>query len=55
MLMRNFDLKNGLCNGTRLMILDIQKHVIQVKIVSEKNFGHIFFLPRISFIPQETE
>ena len=53
--MRNFDVNNGFCNGTRLIITDIKKNCLQVKIISEQNKGATFFLPRIGFIPSEED
>lgn len=32
MLVRNLSVKKGLCNGTRLQIIDMGKHVIRAKV-----------------------
>ncbi|GBM31758.1 hypothetical protein AVEN_56875-1 [Araneus ventricosus] len=47
MLPRNLNLKQGLCNGTRLLITGLHENFISAKIVSECNRGGVAFLPRI--------
>ena len=37
MLLRNLDQTQGLCNGTRLIVTRLAKHVIAAKIISGKN------------------
>ncbi|KAK9074748.1 hypothetical protein SSX86_003066 [Deinandra increscens subsp. villosa] len=53
MLLRNFDQKNGLCNGTRLQIVSLGKHVIEAEVISGSNLGFRTFLPRISMSPSD--
>ncbi|KAK9074699.1 hypothetical protein SSX86_003017 [Deinandra increscens subsp. villosa] len=53
MLLRNFDQKNGLCNGTRLQIVSLGKHVIEAEIISGSNTGFRTLLPRISMSPSD--
>ncbi|XP_076888554.1 uncharacterized protein LOC143539011 [Bidens hawaiensis] len=48
MLLRNIDQKKGLCNGTRLQVLSLGTHVIEVKILSGTNTGEIISIPRIA-------
>ena len=48
MLIRNLCLARGLCNGTRLIIMDAKSKVLQVKIISGAHRGTIHFIPRIT-------
>lgn len=55
-LLRNLDPKNGLCNGTKLIISRIlSQFVIAAKIVSGTHSGKECFLPRINFTTTENE
>lgn len=46
-LRRNLDLKNGLCTGTRMIIVKMETYILTCKIISGKGIGKIIFLPRI--------
>ncbi|KAL5148919.1 ATP-dependent DNA helicase PIF1 [Glycine soja] len=48
MLLRNLDQNQGMCNGTRLVVTRLAKHVIAAEIISGKNIGHSVYIPRIS-------
>jgi len=52
---RNLNVQNGLCNGTRLIIHNFGKHVIECEIISGNHIGERIFLPRITLIPNEQE
>ncbi|XP_058768047.1 uncharacterized protein LOC131641761 [Vicia villosa] len=54
MLMRNLDQSEGLCNGTRLTVTRLAAHVIEAKIISGKNVGNLFYIPRISLSPSQS-
>ncbi|XP_058726415.1 uncharacterized protein LOC131597756 [Vicia villosa] len=54
MLMRNLDQSDGLCNGTRLIVTRLANHVIEAKIISGKNIGNLFYIPRMSMPPSES-
>ncbi|XKL63435.1 hypothetical protein PGB90_005799 [Kerria lacca] len=47
MLIRNLSIRDGLCNGTRLQVDKLYKHLICGKIITGDNAGEITFLPRI--------
>ncbi|KAH1069241.1 hypothetical protein GYH30_006728 [Glycine max] len=48
MLLRNLDQTQGLCNGTRLIVTRLAKHVIAAEIISGKNVGDNVYIPRMS-------
>ena len=54
MLLRNFDINSGLCNGTTLYILSINHKVLGVKITNRSHIGNIGLIPRIDLNPSET-
>jgi len=47
MLLRNLNPKEGLCNGTRLIVEQMTRNLITSRIISECNFGDIVVIPRI--------
>ncbi|KAL5158552.1 hypothetical protein HKD37_15G042998 [Glycine soja] len=54
MLLRNLDQNQGLCNGTRLVVTRLAKHVIVAKIISGKNIGLSVYIPRMSMSPSQS-
>ncbi|CAG8729366.1 15936_t:CDS:1, partial [Acaulospora morrowiae] len=48
MLLRNLNVAEGLCNGTRLICCELQQHVIYAKIITGANVGKHVFIPRIT-------
>ncbi|KAF1891837.1 hypothetical protein Lal_00031647 [Lupinus albus] len=48
MLLKNLDQTEGLCNSTRLTMTKMTNHVLEAKIISGKNIGHIIYIPRMS-------
>lgn len=54
MLLRNLNSKKGLCNGSRLTILELGIHFLKAEIISECNRGDVVFLPRIDLAPSDT-
>ncbi|KAF1895897.1 hypothetical protein Lal_00033960 [Lupinus albus] len=54
MLLRNLDQSEGLCNGTRLVVTKMAIHVLEAKIMSSKNVGHIIYIPRMSMSPSQS-
>ncbi|XP_071726988.1 uncharacterized protein [Rutidosis leptorrhynchoides] len=47
MLLRNLSPSSGLCNGTRLIITDFQKFVIQARIITGSHIGNMVIIHRI--------
>jgi hypothetical protein len=50
-LLRNLASTRGLCNGTRLVLLRVSTHVLEVKIIGGDHDGEIALLPRIVLNP----
>lgn len=54
MLLRNLSPSDGLCNGTRLLVLDvIHDRLLKAKIATGKHQGDIVFIPRIQLSPDD--
>ncbi|XP_024006607.1 ATP-dependent DNA helicase PIF1-like [Eutrema salsugineum] len=53
MLLRNIDPKNGLCNGTRLIITNMANYVLQAQIITCSKVGEKVLIPRIFLSPSE--
>ncbi|KAL3027929.1 hypothetical protein AAZX31_03G084500, partial [Glycine max] len=54
MLLRNLDQTQGLCNGTRLIITRLAKHVIATDIISGTNIKDHVYIPRMSMSPSQS-
>jgi len=48
MLLRNLNIAKGLCNGTRLQILEIKDHVLKAMIITGEKKGDTVLIPRIT-------
>ncbi|XP_057747599.1 ATP-dependent DNA helicase PIF1-like [Arachis stenosperma] len=53
MLLRNIDHSVGLCNGTRLVITKLGKHVLEARSLSGANSGQKVFIPRMTLTPSD--
>jgi len=53
MLLRNMDPSHGLCNGTRLILLEVRTCVLKCRILGGKHAGNVVFIPRITLEPSE--
>lgn len=49
MLLRNLDIRQGLCNGTRLQVLKITDGNLKCQILTGPRAGTEVWLPRIKF------
>ncbi|KAI8568767.1 hypothetical protein RHMOL_Rhmol02G0225800 [Rhododendron molle] len=54
-LLRNIALKDGLCNGMRMMVVKCGSRIIEVKTLTGKQFGKLAFIPRISLSPSSSD
>ena len=50
-LLRNLDPSIGLCNDTRLIIERLGTKVVQAKILTGRNIGHVVTIPRVDLSP----
>lgn len=55
MLIRNLNISEGLCNGTRLFILDLCNNLLKCEILTGDKKGEIVFLNRITLYSSETD
>jgi hypothetical protein len=53
MLLRNLNPKQGLCNGSRLSVMELHENFITARILSECNKGDIVFISRIDLAPSD--
>lgn len=53
MLLRNLNVAGGLCNGTRLEVIELRPHVIFARILTGPAKGDRVFIPRITLEPSE--
>lgn len=54
MLLRNFNKKKDLCNGTRLIVEEAERNLIKAKTISAYNRNYIVLISRTDFAPTET-
>ena len=54
-LLRNINSAEGLCNGTRLICRNFLPNLIQAEISEGQKKGKFVFLPRIPFLPLESQ
>jgi hypothetical protein len=55
LLIRNINAAQGLCNGTRLMILSLRSSVVEAQVLVGPAQGQTVLIPRIDFIPHNKE
>lgn len=48
MVVRNLSVNQGLCNGTRVRVLDMKPTVLKVEILSGAHRGTTHFIPRVT-------
>jgi ATP-dependent DNA helicase PIF1 len=49
------NMSGGLANGTRLIVVRLMQHIIDVEIVIGSNKGRRVFIPRLSITPSDTK
>lgn len=54
MLLRNLSIKDGLCNGTRLIVRHLHTNVIDCEVLTGIRKGERVLIPRITFAPDDT-
>lgn len=55
MLIRNLNINEGLCNGTRLLIIALHNHLLKCEILTGDKKGSIVFINRITLYSSETD
>jgi ATP-dependent exoDNAse (exonuclease V) alpha subunit len=55
MLLRNLDPGKGLCNGTRMLLLQAYPQILEVMIIGNDHHGEKAFIPRISLKPSSRQ
>ena len=55
MLLRNLDPSNDLCNGTRLIVRTIRRHVLEAEIITGAHSGTIVLIPRITLYSKKED
>lgn len=53
MLLRNMNAKQGLCNGTRLMVKQMKDNVLDLEVLTGQFKGERIYLPRINLTPSD--
>lgn len=54
MLIRNLNISEGLCNGTRLLVLELGDHLLKCEILTGDKSGEIVFLNRVVLYLDDT-
>nr|XP_047139013.1 ATP-dependent DNA helicase PIF1-like [Hydra vulgaris] len=54
MLLRNLDLKGGLCNGTRLMVRALHNNYIDGEVLTGVSAANRVFVPRVQLAPSDS-
>ena len=52
--LRNLNASRGLCNGTRLVVRNISKNVLDCEILTGNKVGRRVFIPKINLEPSDT-
>jgi len=53
MLLRNLNIAEGLCNGTRLVVRELRPHVLRCIVLTGQQYGQEVMLPRITLESQD--
>jgi len=52
-LLRNLCPAQGLCNGTHMVVVQMSRRVLEVKLIGGEHCGECAFIPRITLMPTE--
>jgi ATP-dependent DNA helicase PIF1 len=55
MLLQNIDATHGLCNGTRVRLINMTHRILEVRIITGPQAGETAFIPRITLTPSEEQ
>lgn len=53
MLIRNINIRAGMCNGTRFQVINCGRNLIEAAFISGPRKGQTVFIPRIDLIPND--
>ena len=53
MLLRNLDIRHGICNGTRLRVHRLHDHSIDAEVISGSQLGRRILIPPIKLVPND--
>ena len=54
LILRNLSVQDGVCNGTRAVILALNNRIIKARILGGSHAGDIILIPRLNLTPSET-
>jgi ATP-dependent DNA helicase PIF1 len=55
MLLRNISPSDGLCNGTRLIVRRLSRHIIDAEIITGSHVGKKVYIPRFRLAPSDAD
>lgn len=55
MILRNIDPRNGICNGTRAVLTQASRRVLEFRVLGGEHAGRMAFVPRISLSPANSD
>ena len=55
MLLRNLDASSGLCNGTRLIVKELHRNIIEATIATGSAVGEVVFIPKVKLLTSDSD
>jgi ATP-dependent DNA helicase PIF1 len=55
MVLRNINAGEGVCNGSRGIVTQVDQHVIQIRLITGDHAGSLIFVPRLKLCPSDTQ
>uniref|UniRef100_A0A7E4VEY3 ATP-dependent DNA helicase n=1 Tax=Panagrellus redivivus TaxID=6233 RepID=A0A7E4VEY3_PANRE len=55
MLTRNLCVRSGLCNGTRMIVMDMKEHIIVCRVITGPMSGSIFAVPKVEHVHDDAK